>query len=106
VDALEAYDRQLAHELTPSAKLAQALDMMRAGIRLKRSAQRRQDPQADEAARPADTFGGSGIPLRRSPRSVADAHDLLFAMHESDDYVQLRRWLSRTVVGIESAVAG
>ena len=49
MDALEAYDRQLAHELTPSAKLAQALDMMRTGIRLKRSALRRQYPEAEEA---------------------------------------------------------
>lgn len=49
VDALEAHDRELANELTPSAKLAQALEMMRTGIRLERSALRRQYPEADEA---------------------------------------------------------
>jgi hypothetical protein len=37
-----------ALELAPAAKLAQALEMMRVGIRLKRSALRRQYPNADE----------------------------------------------------------
>lgn len=49
VDALKAHNRQVARELEPAVKLAQALEMMRTGIRLKRSALRRQCPEADAA---------------------------------------------------------
>lgn len=49
MDALEAHDREQALRLTPAEKLAQALEVMRAGIRLKRSTLRRQFPDEDEA---------------------------------------------------------
>ena len=49
MDALEAHDREQALRLNPAEKLAQALEVMRAGIRIKRSALRRQFPEADEA---------------------------------------------------------
>ena len=49
MDALFAHDREHARQLEPAEKLRQALDVMRAGIRLKRSALRRQQPEADEA---------------------------------------------------------
>lgn len=58
MDALEAHDRQLANGLTPSAKLAQSFEMMRTGVRLKRSALRRQYPEADEAESIAGSPGG------------------------------------------------
>jgi len=48
MDALLAHDREHAGELDPAEKLQQALDVMRAGIRLKRSTLRRQFPEADE----------------------------------------------------------
>jgi hypothetical protein len=48
VDALDADDLAQARELMPATKLAQALDMMQAGIRLKRASLRQQDPTADE----------------------------------------------------------
>ena len=48
VDALEANDRDLARRTAPAQKLAEALDVMRAGIRLKRANIRRQFPDADE----------------------------------------------------------
>jgi len=40
--------REHARLLEPAEKLQQALDVMRAGIRLKRSTLRRQFPEADE----------------------------------------------------------
>jgi hypothetical protein len=49
MDALEAHDREQALRLDPAAKLVQALEVMRTGIRLKRSTLRRQNPEADEA---------------------------------------------------------
>jgi len=49
MDALEAHDREQALRLSPAAKLVQALEVMRAGIRLKRSTLRRQFPEADES---------------------------------------------------------
>lgn len=49
MDALQAHDREQAHRLNPAEKLVQALEVMRAGIRLKRSALRRQFPEADQA---------------------------------------------------------
>lgn len=49
MDALLAHDREHASQLAPAEKLRQALDMMRAGIRLKRSSLRRQFPDADDA---------------------------------------------------------
>jgi hypothetical protein len=49
MDALEAHDREQALRLKPAEKLAQALEVMRAGIRLKRSTLHRQFPEADEA---------------------------------------------------------
>ncbi|HSU38103.1 MAG TPA: hypothetical protein VLJ38_01015 [Polyangiaceae bacterium] len=49
MDALEADDREQALRLDPAEKLMQALEIMRAGIRLKRSTLRRQFPEADEA---------------------------------------------------------
>jgi hypothetical protein len=48
MDALLAHDREHAHQLGPAEKLQQALDVMRAGIRLKRSTLRRQFSEADE----------------------------------------------------------
>jgi hypothetical protein len=48
VDALEANDRDHARQLAPAEKLAEALETMRVGIRLKRSALRRQFAQADD----------------------------------------------------------
>jgi hypothetical protein len=49
MDALEAHDREHALRLNPAEKLLQALEVMRAGIRLKRSTLRRQFPDSDEA---------------------------------------------------------
>jgi hypothetical protein len=49
MDALQAYDREEARRLTPAEKLAQALEVMRTGIRLKRRTLCRQYPEADEA---------------------------------------------------------
>ena len=49
VDSLEANDRELAEALGPAEKLAQALEMMSAGIRLKRSNLRLRFPDADDA---------------------------------------------------------
>lgn len=49
VDALHAHDLEQARQLTPGEKLEQALEVMRAGIRLKRSTLRRQHPHADDA---------------------------------------------------------
>jgi hypothetical protein len=49
MNALEAHDREQALRLTPAEKLAQALEVMRAGIRLKRSTLHRQFPEADDA---------------------------------------------------------
>lgn len=49
VDALQAHDREEARQLTPAEKLQQALEVMRAGFRLKRLALVRQYPDADEA---------------------------------------------------------
>jgi len=48
MDPLAASDRELADRASPAEKLAQALDMMRAGIRLKRSALRHRFPAASE----------------------------------------------------------
>lgn len=49
MDALLAHDREHAHQVDPAEKLRQALDVMRAGIRLKRATLRRQFLEADEA---------------------------------------------------------
>jgi hypothetical protein len=49
MDALLAHDLEHARRLEPAEKLQQALDVMRAGIRLKRSTLRRQLAEADEA---------------------------------------------------------
>jgi len=49
MDALQANDREQALQINPAEKLMQALEMMRAGIRLKRSTLHRQFPEADEA---------------------------------------------------------
>ena len=48
MDALLAHDCEHARQLDPAEKLQQALDVMRAGIRLKRSSLRRQFPEATE----------------------------------------------------------
>ena len=48
MDAMLASDRELAAQGSPAEKLAQALEMMRAGIRLKRSSLRHQFPAASE----------------------------------------------------------
>ena len=48
MDALLAHDREHASQLDPAEKLQQALDIMRAGIRLKRSTLRQQFPSADD----------------------------------------------------------
>jgi Rv0078B-related antitoxin len=48
VDALKANDLELNRGLDPAQKLSQALEMMSAGIRLKRSALRAQFPEASE----------------------------------------------------------
>ena len=48
MDALLAHDREHASQLDPAEKLQQALAVMRAGIRLKRSTLRRQFPEAGE----------------------------------------------------------
>jgi predicted site-specific integrase-resolvase len=49
VDALEADDRQVAQQHSPAQKLAQALELMSSGIRLKRANLERQFPRAGEA---------------------------------------------------------
>jgi hypothetical protein len=48
MDALLAHDREHARQLDPAEKLKRALDVMRAGIRLRRSTLRRQFPNAAE----------------------------------------------------------
>jgi hypothetical protein len=48
VDPLLAAEREAAAKLTPSEKLVQALELMAAGIRLKRSSFRRRFPTASE----------------------------------------------------------
>jgi hypothetical protein len=48
MDPMLASDRALAEQASPAEKLAQALEMMRAGIRLKRSALRHHFPAASE----------------------------------------------------------
>ena len=48
MDALQAHDHAEALRLKPAEKLMQALEVMRAGIRLKRSTLHRQFPEADE----------------------------------------------------------
>jgi hypothetical protein len=48
VDALQADDLDSARKLSPAQKLAQALEMMSAGIRMKRSTLRRRYPAAPE----------------------------------------------------------
>ena len=48
MDALEADDLESARDLSPGQKLAQALEMMSAGIRLKRSTLQRLHPAAHE----------------------------------------------------------
>ena len=48
MDALEAEDLESARDLRPAQKLAQALEMMSAGIRMKRSALRQRYPAAQE----------------------------------------------------------
>jgi hypothetical protein len=48
MDPLLASDRELAERTSPAEKLAQALEMMKAGIRLKRSALRHQFPASSE----------------------------------------------------------
>lgn len=63
MDALLAHDREHARQLDPAEKLQQALDVMRAGIRLKRSTLRRQFPDADETEvdrRLAEWLSGDG----------------------------------------------
>jgi len=48
VDAFEANDRLDAQTSSPAQKLAQSLEMMSTGIRLKRLALRQRFPTADE----------------------------------------------------------
>jgi Rv0078B-related antitoxin len=63
MDALLAHDREHARRVDPAEKLQQALDVMRAGIRLKRSTLRRQFPDADETEvdqRLAEWLSGDG----------------------------------------------
>ena len=48
MDALARSDLDLERALTPAQKLAQALEMMELGLRLKRQALRRDNPQATE----------------------------------------------------------
>jgi hypothetical protein len=63
MDALLAHDRELARQADPAEKLRQALDVMRAGIRLKRSTLRRQFPDANETEVDrclAEWLGGDG----------------------------------------------
>jgi Rv0078B-related antitoxin len=49
VDKLAANDRELDRLLGPAEKLAQALEMMSVGIRLKRVTLRQRSPELDEA---------------------------------------------------------
>jgi Rv0078B-related antitoxin len=49
MDALLAHDREEARQLTPAEKLAQALEVMRSGVRLKRLTLCRQYPEAGDA---------------------------------------------------------
>jgi hypothetical protein len=63
MDALLAHDREHSRRLEPAEKLQQALEVMRAGIRLKRSLLRRQFAEADEAEvdhRLAEWLRGNG----------------------------------------------
>jgi hypothetical protein len=48
MDPFLASDRELARRVSPAEKLAQALEMMTVGIRLKRSALYRQFPTASD----------------------------------------------------------
>ncbi|HKQ69729.1 MAG TPA: hypothetical protein VJT73_10340 [Polyangiaceae bacterium] len=48
MDALDVSDRELARSLTPGEKLAQAIEMMIVGVRLKRSSLERQFPDAGQ----------------------------------------------------------
>jgi hypothetical protein len=48
MDPMLANDREVAVQTSPGEKLAQALEMMRVGITLKRSALRHQFPAASE----------------------------------------------------------
>lgn len=48
LDVLRASDRELSQRASPAQKLAQALEMMSLGIRLKRSALRLHFPGAPE----------------------------------------------------------
>lgn len=48
MDALRQSDIAIAQETTPSEKLAQALELMEAGIRLKRSALQNAHPAASQ----------------------------------------------------------
>jgi hypothetical protein len=50
VDALERSDLEFARRATPEQKLAQALEMMATGLRLKREQLRRDNPTFDDAA--------------------------------------------------------
>ena len=49
VDALERSDVEFARRATPEQKLAQALEMMRVGLQLKKQNLRRANPTADAA---------------------------------------------------------
>jgi len=49
VDPLESHDIRAAREAEPSEKLAQALELMAFGFRLKLDALRSQRPEASEA---------------------------------------------------------
>ena len=49
MDALEVGSCEVAAEPTPAEKLAQALEMMSMGFRLKRSSLRARFPEADDA---------------------------------------------------------
>ena len=49
MDALERSDIDFARRATPAQKLAQALEMMTTGLRLKREQLRREHPGVDDA---------------------------------------------------------
>jgi hypothetical protein len=49
VDALAEHDLQVAREASPSEKLEQALELMEAGLRLKRDVLRNMQPDASDA---------------------------------------------------------
>jgi hypothetical protein len=48
VDPLTAHDVEVSRGASPSEKLAQALELMEAGLRLKRAALQRANPDATE----------------------------------------------------------